>query len=79
MSKRLPEKEVLCQCGHTVVMDRSQDWCEKCARRIHYSEKDRRRGKWNTLYFYTVMFFVILFLSYVFIELILDPVFKGGI
>ena len=71
---RLEEKEITCQCGHTLMIDRSSDWCTKCAKRVFYDPKDERFNKINTYYMYTVVFGVIFFLTYVFVELIATPV-----
>ena len=73
---RLKPKEVTCECGHTSVIDRDTDWCTKCCSRIFYTEKGRRYGKINTFYMYVVVGGVICFLTYVFVELILNPTLK---
>ncbi len=70
---KLPPKEVQCDCGHKFVSDRPRYWCEKCAKPVFYYPKDKRKEKWNTYYLWGVIFAVMTFLTYIFLELIVKP------
>ena len=72
----LPPKEVTCSCGHTTVLAKPSDWCTKCARKVFYEPKDLRKHKLNTWYIYGLMVVIMFFLTYVFLELIVDPFFR---
>jgi predicted nucleic acid-binding Zn ribbon protein len=76
----LPPKEATCDCGHTITLEKQYEWCEKCMHKIFYHQKDKRRDKINTYYIYAVIVAVILFLGFVFTELIAVPLLmiKGG-
>ncbi|MFO8084886.1 MAG: hypothetical protein R6U27_11275 [Desulfobacterales bacterium] len=71
--KKLPPKQVECDCGHTFTIDRKRYWCEKCANPVYYYEKEKSTHKYNTIYIYGAILAVITFLTYIFIELIVDP------
>ena len=69
-------KTVRCDCGQEHLLERSSIWCNKCGKRVFYDEKDKRGAKINSIYMYVVVFGVITFLTYIFIELILEPMSK---
>jgi len=69
-------KTVRCDCGQEFILERSSIWCNKCGKRVFYHEKDKRGEKFNSYYMYVVVFGVITFLTYIFVELILVPVSK---
>ncbi len=69
-------KTVRCDCGQEHRLERSSLWCNKCGKRVFYYEKDKRGEKFNSYYMYIVVFGVITFLIYIFVELILVPMSK---
>ena len=71
--EQLEVKETTCHCGHVNIITRKTDWCEKCGHKIYYTEKDKKAHKYSVLYAYVLLFGVIGFLSYVFVELLLVP------
>ncbi|MDM8525001.1 hypothetical protein QUF80_16645 [Desulfococcaceae bacterium HSG8] len=66
-------KEIRCECGNTLTIERDSDWCLKCGSQIFYDQKARRAHKINNYYMYTVIILVMFFLAYVFVELIAIP------
>ncbi len=76
--KKLPPKEVQCDCGHTFTIDQKRHWCEKCANPVYYHEKEKNKHKYNSIYIYVVIFAVMTFLTYIFIEVIVDPFMSMG-
>jgi len=72
----LTPKTVQCNCGQEFSLERSSIWCNKCGKRVFYYEKDKRGEKFNSYYMYVVVLGVITFLTYVFVELILEPMSK---
>ena len=72
----LETKTVTCQCGATYQIAKPYHWCTACGRQVFYSERIRRRHKFSTYYLYGVMFVVITFVTYIFIELIARPLIK---
>ncbi len=72
--KRLPPKEITCDCGNRMFLERETDWCDKCVSRVFYNEKDKKRNALNKWYYFVILLGVITFLAYFFIEMILTPV-----
>ncbi len=71
---KLPEKEVVCECGHTNVMEKERDWCSKCANKICYNEKDQKWVKYNAIYIYGIIAVVLFLITFFFIEFIVVPI-----
>jgi uncharacterized paraquat-inducible protein A len=69
----LKPKQISCQCGHTFTSSRDRSWCEKCASAVYYHAKDKNKAKLNNMYVTGVIVAVITFLTYVFMELIANP------
>lgn len=80
MGVSLPPKEVTCDCGHTITLAKKYEWCEKCMHKIFYNAKDKRMDKVNTYYIWAAIIAAILFLGYVYTEMIAVPLLtlKGG-
>jgi hypothetical protein len=74
----LEAKQLTCQCGHTITTEKAKTWCEKCARPIFYHDIDRRRHKLNQVYVIAMAALVITFLTYIFIEMIAEPLLRGA-
>lgn len=73
MQTTLAPKQLTCQCGNSFEATRKKTWCQKCCRPVFYFEKDRRKNKINNYYMMTMVVMVIMFISYLFIELIARP------
>ncbi len=69
----LETKMVECKCGNAFEADKLKTWCQKCARPVFYYEKDQRKHKVNSYYMYTIITTVIMFVSYLFVEMIAVP------
>jgi hypothetical protein len=70
---KLEPKQVICKCGHTFSSQREKTWCEKCCRPVFYYARDKKINIINTLYFFSVMSGVLVFIAYLFIELVAAP------
>ena len=70
----LEPKQVSCECGNTFTTQRSKSWCEKCCRPVFYHSKDSKMHKINTIYVITMIGGVMIFLTYLFIEMIATPI-----
>ncbi len=73
---KLTPKTVQCECGQEHTLERGSKWCNMCGKQVFYSKKDKRTAKLNSYYMYVIVFGVIVFLTYVFVELILEPMSK---
>lgn len=69
----LEPKQVICKCGHSFIAERERTWCEKCCRPVFYHDKDQKLNAINAVYFMAVFGGVMVFLTYMFIELIATP------
>lgn len=69
----LAPKQVECQCGYTFESTKPKAWCEKCCRPVFYYEKDRRNHKLSSYYMMTVMAAALMFVTYLFVEMIARP------
>lgn len=74
----LEKKTVTCQCGATCEIDKPARWCETCGRQVFYSPQARRRSRWNNYYIWTLLLSVIVFVVYIFIEMIAVPLIGRG-
>ena len=72
--KGLPPKDVQCTCGNVITLQENSDWCTKCANKVFYDEKDQRRHRFHKYYTWVIILSVITFLTYIFIELLFEPV-----
>lgn len=73
MQKTLEPKQVECRCGNSFEATKPKTWCEKCCRPVFYFEKDRRKHQLNHYYIITMIVMVLMFISYIFVELIARP------
>jgi predicted nucleic acid-binding Zn ribbon protein len=73
MIMSLPAKTVTCACGHSFTSTRHRSWCEKCCDAVYYHDKDKNRHRFNSMYVVGVIVAVVMFLTYVFMELIATP------
>ncbi len=73
MANDLALKTVECKCGHAFETRRHKSWCEKCCRPVFYHSKDQRRHQLNSYYMMTLMVTVLMFVTYLFVEMIAKP------
>jgi len=73
MMTNLAPKMVECRCGHAFESSKSKAWCEKCCRPVFYYEKDQRRHKLSNYYMITMMAAALMFVMYLFVEMIARP------
>ena len=73
MTTQLVSKTVECQCGHSFESSKHKSWCEKCCKPVFYHAKDQRKYKVGNYYMYTMIITAIMFVSYLFIEMIARP------
>lgn len=73
MMTSLAPKQVKCQCGHAFESAKPKAWCEKCCRPVFYNEKDQRNHKLSSYYMFTVMAAALMFVTYLFVEMIAGP------
>lgn len=73
MMTNLTPKNVACQCGHIFESAKAKAWCEKCCRPVFYREKDQRRHKISNVYLLTMMAAALMFVTYLFVEMIASP------
>lgn len=71
-----PPKEVQCECGNVIVVDKKRIWCTKCGKPVYHNPKEQRWHKINNYYFMGVIFLVLAFLAFIFIEVIAIPIMK---
>ena len=74
----LEAKQLTCQCGNSFIADKEKSWCQKCARPVYYHTKDQNRHKWNQIYVVAMAALAITFLTYLFIEMIAEPLLRGA-
>jgi hypothetical protein len=70
-----PEKEITCQCGHSMTIKMNKMRCVKCGKYVFYTEKEQRRHRLSVIYGVAAFVSVICFLTYIFIEMIVVPLF----
>ena len=73
MTTSLATKVVACKCGHTFETNKTKSWCQKCCRPVFYHAADQRRHKWSNYYMITMMLTVLMFVTYLFVEVIAKP------
>lgn len=74
--ERKPPKEVQCQCGNLLVVDRKRDWCTQCGRAVYHDPKDQLRHKINNIYMMALILAAFTVLGYLFVEMIASPMLR---
>ena len=69
----LPAKDVACDCGNILTLNRKRDWCTKCGQPVFYNPKDKKWHKINKIYILAMFAAVICFVTYLFFEMIAIP------
>ncbi len=72
----LPPKNVTCRCGHTTTLTLAKLMCIKCGKYVFYDEKERRRHRIQSLYGLAMLAAALTLVTYFFIEMIVDPLFR---
>ncbi len=70
---QLKTKSVQCKCGHEFETHREKSWCEKCCRPVFYYQRAQKFHTANTVYLMTIIGGALLFLTYLFVEIIATP------
>ncbi len=73
MATSLEPKMVECKCGHAFESTLHKSWCQKCCRPVFYHAADQRRHKWSNYYMVSIMVTVLMFITYLFVEMIARP------
>ena len=71
----LPSKEIPCQCGHVMTMQSKKLRCIKCGKFVFYDQKEKRRHTTNQLYIVAMLALAIGIITYLFVEMIVRPLF----
>jgi len=69
----LPPKDVVCDCGHALTIERNKILCTKCGKYVFYNAEERRKHKTNTMYIVIAIASALGLITYFFIELIATP------
>jgi uncharacterized paraquat-inducible protein A len=70
-----PEKEITCQCGHSMTIKMNKMRCVKCGKHVFYTESEQRRHRLGIIYAVAIFVSVTAFITYLFIEMIVTPLF----
>jgi len=73
MATKLEPKMVECKCGHVFESTINKAWCEKCCRPVFYHARDQKRHQWGHYYMVTMMVTALMFVTYLFLEIIARP------
>jgi hypothetical protein len=73
MTNNLALKMVECKCGHAFETSKHKSWCEKCCRPVFYHAKDQRLNQLGSYYMMSIVVTVLVFVTYLFLELIAKP------
>lgn len=71
----LPSKEIQCQCGHFMTLQSKKLRCIKCGKFLFYDENEKRRHTTNQIYFVAMLASAIGIITYLFVEMIVRPLF----
>ena len=67
------EHIITCRCGHQIQTPNKTVWCEKCGKKAFLDPKGVFYDKLNHYYVYGAIVSVMTFLTYLFIEMIANP------
>lgn len=73
---QLSPKEVTCACGHVSTLELKKLLCIKCGKYVFYDDKEKKRHKINSAYVVILFASAIGFLTYIFVEMIVNPLFQ---
>ena len=69
----LPPKDVVCDCGHALTIERKKILCTKCGKYVFYNAEERKKHKMNTIYIVLAIASALGLITYFFIEMIAKP------
>jgi len=72
---RLPPKEIACECGHISVLETKKLLCIKCGKYVFYDPEEKRKHRAKTIYAVVMLALGLGFVTYLFIEMIITPLF----
>lgn len=72
----MPPKQIQCRCGHTMSVNTRKLRCVKCGDFLFYDEAERSRHRKNAFYVTAMFVLAAGILTYLFIELIVDPLMR---
>jgi DNA-directed RNA polymerase subunit RPC12/RpoP len=64
---------ITCRCGNEIQSHRKTAWCPKCGKKAFLDPKGVFYDKMNQYYVYGAIVSVMTFLTYLFIEMIANP------
>jgi len=67
------QNQIACSCGNVVESRKKHAWCLECGKKVFADPKDARKDKLNQYYIYGAIVSVMTFLTYIFIEMIANP------
>lgn len=73
---RFEPKEMQCQCGNTLVVDKRRAWCPKCGKPVYHNPREQYKHKLNNYYIMIAIVVFMAFVAYMFIEVIAIPMSK---
>ena len=71
----LPQKEITCQCGHTMTLAMRKMRCIKCGKYVFYNAEEARKHRFNSFYVVALFALAAGFIAYLFMEMIVRPLF----
>jgi uncharacterized paraquat-inducible protein A len=71
----LSSKEIQCPCGHVITLQSKKLRCIKCGKFVFYDEKEKRRHTTSQLYAVAMLALAIGIITYLFVEMIVRPLF----
>lgn len=71
----LPSKEIQCPCGHVMTLQSKKLRCIKCGKFLFYDENEKRRHTTSQIYFVAMLASAIGIITYLFVEMIVRPLF----
>ncbi len=72
----LSPKDIQCRCGHTSTLQSRKLLCIKCGKYVFYDSSERRRHRFNTIYVIAMLALAAGFVTYLFVEMIAEPLSK---
>ncbi|MFZ0243154.1 MAG: hypothetical protein WAL90_16050 [Desulfobacterales bacterium] len=75
MTMPLPPIDIECPCGHVTTLQTKKLRCIKCGKFLFYDDKEKRRHGTNQIYFVAMLSAAIGIVTYLFVEMIVRPLF----
>ena len=65
--------QITCGCGNVIESKKSHAWCLECGKKVFADPKAAFKDRLNHYYIYGAIVSVMTFLTYIFIEMIANP------